>query len=144
MVCQRIAFHENNGNDGNHGNHGNDENHGNPGCKPQAPSKNGFRNTRRIHQQRLDSQRSFPTEFSLTASTVINTPHKNDSPASSLDGWWKPHPERIMQSEIDFGGGILRGLQRGVLGNSRNRTRSVLGQRHVSFPSPWGSQEKFV
>ena len=31
-----------------------------------------------------------------------------------------------------------------VLGKSRNRTRSVLGQRHVSFPSPWGSQEKFV
>ena len=30
-----------------------------------------------------------------------------------------------------------------VLGNSRNRTRSVRGQRHVSFPSLWGSQEKF-
>ena len=31
-----------------------------------------------------------------------------------------------------------------VPGNSRNRTRSVLWQTYVSFPSPWGSQEKFV
>ena len=31
-----------------------------------------------------------------------------------------------------------------VVGNSRNRTRSVLGQRHVSFPFLWDSQEKRV
>ena len=31
-----------------------------------------------------------------------------------------------------------------VLGNSLNRTRSVLGQRYVSFPFPCGSEEKFV
>ena len=31
-----------------------------------------------------------------------------------------------------------------VLGNTQNRTRSVLGQRHVSFPFPWGSQENLL
>ena len=63
MVCVRVAFHENDGDDehdeneddadsykqrvecwirGNHGNNGNDENHENPGCKPRVPQTTGL------------------------------------------------------------------------------------------------------